>query len=89
MALQMDIIPVSRGPYCFTNAEDTLALADAELCAELAEKRPACWQRIQARHKFMVEQLGINLDPCVLPLGNMPGWLPPYALALDRVLVKR
>ena len=28
MVMQMDIIPVSRGPFCYSNAEDGLALAD-------------------------------------------------------------
>ena len=87
--LQMDIIPVSRGPFCYSNAEDGVALADDELRRELALKWPALWGRIQARRDFMIEQLGIRLDASVLPLSNTPAWLPPYALELGRVMTKR
>ncbi len=87
MALQMDIIPVSRGPWCTVNAEDGVALADATLRRVLAEGHPACWARIQARRRFMQEGLGIAMDESVLPLGNTTGWLAPYALAPERAFV--
>jgi hypothetical protein len=45
------------------------------------------WGRIQARRQFMAGQLGIRLNDAVLPLSNIPGWLPPYALAPGQVLV--
>ena len=80
MAIQMDIIPVSKGPFCYSNAEDGIALADDGLRAELARRHPDAWQRIQARREFMVGTLGIQLDPTVLPLSNTPGWLCPYAM---------
>jgi hypothetical protein len=88
MMLQMDIIPVSLGPFCYINAEDGVVLADAALAADLSREYPAMWERIQARRRFMTDKLGIRLDPCVLPLSNTPGWLPPMALRLDSVLVK-
>jgi hypothetical protein len=88
MALQADIIPVSRGPFCFINAEDGVVLADDALRAALAKKCPGCWRRILARREFMSQALGIRLDESVLPLGNIPGWLPPYGLAPDNVFVK-
>ncbi|MHB0859056.1 MAG: aminopeptidase P family N-terminal domain-containing protein [Anaerolineae bacterium] len=88
VALQMDIIPLSKGPFCYANAEDTLVLADESLQAELAARHPACWGRIQARRAFMVEKLGVALDSSLLPLCNTPGWLPPYVLNLGQVLVK-
>ncbi|HTB63856.1 MAG TPA: M24 family metallopeptidase, partial [Opitutales bacterium] len=81
MALQSDIIPVSAGPFCVSNAEDGIALADDKLRAELAAKHPACWKRIAARRRFMEEGLGIKLHESVLPLSNTPAWLAPYALA--------
>jgi hypothetical protein len=87
MALQMDIIPVSAGPFCYTNAEDGIVLADASLRAELASRYPDAWKRMTARQAFMREVLGIRLDESVLPLGNMPGWMPPYALDLGKALV--
>ena len=54
----------------------------------LAEKYPGCWKRISARRNFMLEELGITLHESVLPLSNIPAWLPPYALAIDTVLTK-
>jgi hypothetical protein len=85
MALQMDIIPVSAGPFCVANAEDGVVLADESLRAELASRHPDVWQRVQARHQFMQEALGIRLRPEVLPLGNTPGLFPPYFLSPRRV----
>ena len=86
-AVQMDIIPVSRGPFCCINAEDGIVLADAALRDGLARRWPALWQRVEERREFMEGVIGIRLHESVLPLGNIPAWLPPYALALDRVLV--
>ncbi len=86
-ALQMDIIPVSDGPFCYANGEDGVVLADETLRGELAERHPAAWRRIEARRAFMTDALGIALDASVLPLSNMPAWLPPCALDLDRALV--
>jgi hypothetical protein len=87
MALQMDVIPVSAGPFCYTNAEDGIVLADEPLRSELAGRHPDTWNRMKARQAFMRDVLGIRLDEVVLPLGNVPGWLPPYALDLSQVLV--
>ncbi|MBI3414581.1 MAG: hypothetical protein HY043_04550 [Verrucomicrobia bacterium] len=87
MAIQMDIIPVSQGPFCYVNAEDGIVLADETLRSELARRHPACWLRMQARRSFMSGALGIALDPSVLPLNNTPGWLCPYALEPSRVFV--
>jgi hypothetical protein len=85
MALQMDIIPVSAGPFCVANAEDGVVLADEALRTELAARHPEVWRRIQARHAFMRDVLGISLRPEVLPLGNIPGLYPPYWLNPRRV----
>lgn len=89
MALQMDIIPVSKGPFVYSNAEDGVIIADDKLRSALASGYPACWSRIQARRKFMAEAIGIKLDESVLPMSNIPAWLPPYALSLDKVFVRR
>lgn len=88
MALQMDIIPVSLGPFCYVNGEDGIVLADARLRAQLAQRFPDLWKRVQARRGFMRDALGIALDESVLPLSNIPGWLPPWALDLDTALIK-
>lgn len=89
MALQMDIIPVSTGPFCCLNGEDGILLADAALRESLALAYPATWARIEARRAFMRESIGISLDPSVLPLSNIPAWLPPYGLDPGLVLVRR
>ncbi|MCG8509219.1 MAG: hypothetical protein MI741_08325 [Rhodospirillales bacterium] len=85
MALQVDVIPATGTEYFTTNIEDGIALADEELRAELAEKYPQAWQRIDARRRFMAECLGIDLKPEVLPFSNIPAYLPPYLLEPHRV----
>ncbi|MGA2258616.1 MAG: hypothetical protein ABSG53_28455 [Thermoguttaceae bacterium] len=89
MAIQMDIIPVSTGPFFCINAEDGIVLADEHLRRALAEEFPACWQRIEARRLFMRQTVGIELHESVLPLSNIPAWLPPYAMSLEKAFVKR
>jgi hypothetical protein len=89
MALQMDIIPVSKGPFCYVNAEDGIVLADQPLRDEIASRHPDCWQRIVARRAFMQDVIGLTLDESVLPLSNLPAWLPIYALDLSQALVVR
>ena len=88
MVMQMDIIPISRGPFCYANAEDGVALADEGLRDRLAKGWPECWQRIQNRRKFMQETLGIELDESLLPLGNTSGWMSPYVLSLGKAFVQ-
>jgi hypothetical protein len=87
MVLQMDIIPVSRGPFAYTNAEDGVVLADAALQRELEARFPDCWRRLVARRDWMRSGLGISLDDTVFPLADTTGWFAPYALALDRAYV--
>ena len=86
MAFQCDIIPATGTPYFTTNIEDGLALADASLRAEFADRYPDAWSRIQARRRFMGESLGIQLHPDVLPFSNIPAFLAPFLLRPDRVL---
>lgn len=88
MALQADIIPVSRGPFCSSNAEDGLVLANDALRAELANRFPRMWARIEARRRFMADALGIHLHESALPLSNTCGWLPPYALDLSKAMTR-
>lgn len=88
MVIQADIIPVSKGPFCYVNAEDGVVLADESLRAELARRYPALWQRVRARQAFMRNTLGIRIDDSVLPLSNTPAWLPPYVLDLKRAFVR-
>jgi hypothetical protein len=81
MALQVDVIPATNGPYHTTNIEDGIALADAELRAAFEAKYPDAWERIQQRRAFMHDVLGIHLKPEVLPFSNIPAYLPPFWLS--------
>jgi hypothetical protein len=81
MALQADIIPATGTNYFTTNIEDGIALADGGLRNEYASRYPEAWSRIQARRRFMQEELGISLKPEVLPFSNIPAYLPPFLLS--------
>jgi hypothetical protein len=89
MVMQVDIIPATGTEHFTTNIEDGIALADGTLRDELAARFPATWQRIEARRAFMVDQLGIELAPEVLPLSDMPAYLPPFVLRADHVMTLR
>jgi len=86
MAFQVDVIPATGTPYFTTNIEDGIALADASLRAELADRFPDAWERIVRRRAFMADQLGIELHPDVLPFSNLPAHLPPFLLRPDRAM---
>ena len=60
--------------------EDGIVLADAALRSELQAGHPEVFARIQARRRFMIDQLGYKLSEDVLPLGNMPGAYFPCLL---------
>jgi hypothetical protein len=89
MALQADIIPATGGPYFTANIEDGLALADAGSRDELAERHPGVWDRVQRRRAFMRDALGIELHEDVVPLSNIPAWLPPFLLDTGRAMTLR
>jgi Xaa-Pro aminopeptidase len=89
MALQCDIIPATGTPYFTTNIEDGVVLADEGLREDLAARDPGMWQRVQARRAFMRDQLGIELHEDVLPLSNIPAWLPPFLLDTERAMTLR
>lgn len=85
MILQMDIIP-SRPPYGGINAEEGVALADEALRAELKQTYPEMWERVEQRRKYMMEELGIELKPEVLPLSNLAAYVRPLLLDHERAL---
>jgi hypothetical protein len=89
MVMQVDIIPATGTEHFTTNIEDGIALADAALRDALAARFPATWQRIEGRRAFMADQLGIELAPEVLPLSDMPAYLPPFVLRADHVMTLR
>jgi hypothetical protein len=86
MALQVDIIPATGTDYFTTNIEDGIALAGQALRAAFAASYPDAWARIEARRHFMRDSLGIDLHEDVLPLSNIPAYLPPFLLRPEQVM---
>jgi hypothetical protein len=86
MAFQVDIIPATGTDYFTTNIEDGVAIADVDLRAAFAAAYPGAWARIEARRRFMAGSLGIDLHPDVLPLSNLPAYLPPFLLRPDMAM---
>jgi len=85
MTLQCDIIPAPLPVGKALNCEDTFAIADAGLRAELRANYPELWIRIEARRDFMRTALGIAVTDDVLPLSTAPAYLPPFWMASDLV----
>jgi len=79
MIVQMDIIP-DMPPYCGTNAEDGICIADETLRRQLAQKYPETWIRMQMRRDYMKDVIGIDLKPEILPMSNMAGYYAPFFL---------
>ena len=81
MVLQSDIIPTGIRPGWVTNCEDTVAIADAALRAQIAADHPELWARIGARRDYVRDALGVTLGEDVLPLTCTVLHLPPYWLS--------
>ena len=89
MALQMDIIPVSKKEFVCANMEDGIVLANEALRKEWAARFPASWKRIEQRRSFMINEIGIQIKPEVLPLSNIPAYYTPYLLSKNKVAVNK
>ncbi|MFQ7281155.1 MAG: Xaa-Pro aminopeptidase, partial [Christensenellales bacterium] len=76
----------SRPPYGGINAEEGIALADEALREELKRTYPEMWARVEQRRKYMMEELGIQLKPEVLPLSNLAAYVRPLLLDQERAL---
>jgi hypothetical protein len=88
-AVQIDIIPATGTSYFTSNIEDGIALLDANGRTAFAEQYPEAWMRIEMRRAFMVDVLGIQLKPEVLPFSNIPGYLPPFLLSPRRIFSQK
>ena len=75
-----DIFSDRNGPAHMVHCEDTIAVADGALRAEIAERHPLVWSRFERRQRFMREQLGIAISEDILPLTDSAGYLPPFWL---------
>jgi hypothetical protein len=82
---QIDIIPRVPG-FGGASVEDGIALADAKMRAELADKYPDFWSRIERRRAYIKEVLGIQIHDEVLPLNDVVGYLRPFLLNKDIAL---
>ncbi len=85
MVFQSDIIPTPLQPGWLMNCEDTVAIANPALRAELQAKYPQLWARTQRRRQLMTEALGLQLAEEILPLTDGTAYLPPFWLASELV----
>ena len=85
MYIQSDIIPHSK-KYSSSRMEDGFIIADTILQNSLKEQYPDVYSRCMHRRKFMIEELGFNLPPEVLPLSNTPAIVPPFFLNYKQIL---
>lgn len=79
LAIQQDIIPVPRRGPAVVNMEDGFVLADDDLRDRLRCLDPAMMQRCDRRRTLM-EELGYEISPGVLPLSNLAGAFFPFLL---------
>ena len=85
MVLQSDIIPTPLPAGWLMNCEDTVAVADISLRAELKANYPDLWRRVERRRLLMRAALGIHLAEEILPLTDGTAYLPPFWLASELV----
>lgn len=86
--IQCDIIVPATPPYPGVHTEDGLVVADSALRAQLADKYPEVWARIQKRRKMM-QSLGYELHEDILPLSEIQGQVTPFMLNPTQVLSLR
>ncbi len=84
MAIQVDVIPGTGTEYFTINTEDGIAIGDKGTRNRFMEEYPEAWDRIIKRRDYMVDELGINIKPEVLPFSNLAGHLPPFILNPNR-----
>jgi len=87
-AIQCDIIPPAHAGRFTSNMEEGVVLLDEAGRAAFRERHPAAWGRIEARRAFLADHIGIALKPEILPLSNIPGFLPPFMLSPTRVFTR-
>jgi hypothetical protein len=87
MMIQSDMIPIVPSKFG-VNVEDTIALADETLRSSLKNQYPEMWHRIEKRRQFMIIQLGLPLNPEILPLCDNAAVLRPFLLAKNMALMQ-
>jgi hypothetical protein len=86
MVLQCDIIPTGIRTGWTINCEDTVAVADDDLRAQLERRHPELWARIRARQDYVRDVLGVRLRDEVLPLSCTSCYFRPFWLATATAL---
>jgi hypothetical protein len=88
MPFQVDIIPTPMRAGWALNCEDGIVFADPTLRTELKACHPAVVERIEARRKFVRDEIGVAMRDSILPLSSTPLCLPPFWLATGRLLAR-
>ncbi len=85
MPFQVDIIPTPMRDGWALNCEDGIVFADAALRAELRARHPAVIERIEARQRFVRDELGIPLKDFDLA-ALIDAFVPSALLARERTI---
>lgn len=88
MLFQIDILPSVKGCGGI-NGESTIALADEDLRAQIRAEAPGLWERICARRSYLKKELGIQLNPDVLPLASTVAYIRPFLLQKQKAMKVR
>jgi hypothetical protein len=88
MPFQVDVIPTPLPTGWALNCEDGVVFAAAALRTELSISHPAVAERIEARRRFVRDELGIAIKDSILPLSSTPLCLPPFWLTPGRLLAR-
>jgi hypothetical protein len=88
MVLQCDIIPTGIRAGWTINCEDTVAVADEALRAQLQTRHPELWARIRARQDYVRNTLGVALRDELLPLSCTCCYFRPFWLAPNLALAR-
>lgn len=86
MGVQCDYTVSHKDPYLTAHIEDGFVVADEKLRNEIKVLSPSCYERIEARKKFLRDVLNINVPDEVLPLSDLPAVCFPYMADISTVL---
>lgn len=86
MPFQVDVIPTPMPVGQALNSEDPVTLADANLRADLARLYPDIAARIEARRRFVADEIGVDLHESLLPMSNTQLCLAPFWLRSNLLL---
>lgn len=89
MLVQCDFTAAKPHEKLIAHAEDGVLIANEDMRNEIKTVSPAAWNRIVARRKFMIYELGIMLSDDILPTSDLPGVIFPYMRDLATALAYR